>query len=61
MHHIEYMVMKYNRQYAYSHGRVGGVCSKTFLVGLSILSILAGKIARALQRKCSFSSEKSSN
>ena len=61
MHHIEYMVMKYNRQYAYSNGRVGGVCSKTCLVGLSIRSTFAGQNARALQRKCSFSSEKSGN
>ena len=34
-------------------------CSKTCFVGLLIRSIFRGKIARALQRECSFSSEKS--
>ena len=35
------------------------LCSETCLVGLLIRSIFRGKIARALQRECSFASEKS--
>ena len=42
-----------------SNHRLDCLCRKTYLVGLLICSILRGKIARLLQRECSFSSAQS--
>ena len=51
---------KFNGLHANTHFWRTLSCSKTCLVGLLIRSIFRGKIARALQCECSFSSEKSS-